>query len=120
MDDDPLACGDPVKVYVDEMARVPAMSPEEEMDCVRQIREGGECADECEARLVEGSLMLVVSIAERHRNDRIHILDLIQAGNNGLMGALRTFRESSEKSFPAYAAPIVERAIVEAASAKAS
>jgi len=59
---------------------------------------------------------LVVSIAERYRNDRIHILDLIQKGNDGLLVALQTFTDSGEDDFSAFATTHIECAIAEAAA----
>ena len=36
---------DPVKVYLDEMGKVPPMTREQEMECVRHIRARDERAD---------------------------------------------------------------------------
>ena len=102
---------EPLKVYLAELRKVPALGREEEMDCVRHIRAGDEHAEAARLRLTEASLSLVVSIAERYQNDRIHLLDLIQEGNNGLLDALQTFRDSSVDSFAVHAAPIIERII---------
>jgi RNA polymerase primary sigma factor len=107
---------EPLKVYLAELRKVPALGSEEEMDCVRHIRAGDEHAEPARLRLTEASLSLVVSIAERYQNDRIHILDLIQEGNNGLLDALQTFRDSSVDSFAVHTAPIIERIISVAVS----
>ena len=116
VDDDPLFCDDPLRVYMGELRKVPALGREEEMDCVRHIRAGDEQSEDAGKRLAEANLLLVVSIAERYQNDQIHILDLIQEGNNGLLRALQTFRDSSEGCFPVHAAPFIERAIAQAVS----
>jgi DNA-directed RNA polymerase sigma subunit (sigma70/sigma32) len=65
---------------------------------------------------VEANLHLVVSIAERYQSDRVHILDLIVKGNDTLLGAVYTFADSNEDSFPAWAAAHAEHAIAEAAA----
>lgn len=66
--------------------------------------------------LVEANLHLVVSIAERYQNDRVHILDLIVKGNDGLLGALYTFADSREDSFSDWAAAHAEHVIADAAA----
>lgn len=117
MDHDPVFSDDPVAVYLAELHKLPPLSREEEMNCVQHVRAAGPQAESAGKRLAEAALLLVVSIAERYGNDRIHILDLIQAGNTGLLRALEAFRDSPEDRFPVHAAPFIERAIAEAVSA---
>jgi DNA-directed RNA polymerase sigma subunit (sigma70/sigma32) len=105
---------DPLQVYLYEVQKVPPLSRDEEVDCVRHVLAGDPLAESAGQRLGEANLLLVVSIAERYRNDHIHILDLIQKGNEGLLHAIQTLSESSHDSFSAYAAEHIERAIVEA------
>jgi RNA polymerase primary sigma factor len=114
METDHKFVDDPVKVYLAEVCKVPPLSREEEIRCVQHIRAGDDQAEAAGERLAEANLHLVVSIAERHRNDRVHILDLIQQGNDGLLVALQTFRDSSEDSFSAHATSHIERAIAKA------
>ena len=111
MYDDHTFVDDPVRVYLAEVRKIPPLSRDEEIRCVQDIAAGDQQAESAEKRLVEANLHLVVSIAERYRNDRIHILDLIQQGNDGLMGALRTFGDSREDSLAAHASAYIERAI---------
>ncbi len=77
-------------------------------------------AETAASRLTEANLLLVVSIAERYKNDRIHILDLIQRGNEGLLRAVQTLSDGCHESFSAYAARHIERAIQEAISMSGS
>lgn len=120
LDDDALPLGDPVSVYVRELRGIPPLGPEEEIDCVEHVRAGDQMAASAEKRLIEANLLLVVSIAERYRNDRIPILELIQTGNLGLMRAVRTLADSSQDNFSAHATSHIERAIVEAITASGS
>lgn len=106
---------DPVQVYLREVG-IATLTPEEEAACVRQFRAEGSESDRAGARLMEANLSLVVSIAERYANDRIHVLDLIIEGNNALFTAFKAFRESDHHKFSAYAAPSVERAIAHRSS----
>ena len=62
--------------------------------------------------LVEANLALVVTIAQRHPSERVHILDLIQTGNNALMASVNPFADSGAENFSAYAEPFIEKAIV--------
>ena len=48
----------------------------------------------------------------------MHILDLIQEGNQGLLTAIQTLRDSSAENFPIHATPLTERAISEALAAR--
>ena len=117
LNDDALFADDPLAVYLSELHRIPPLSRDEEMDCIDHVRAGDQMAESAGKRLAEANLLLVVSIAERYRNDQndqIHMLDLIQKGNDGLMGALRTFSDSGEDSFSPYATARIERAIAEA------
>jgi RNA polymerase primary sigma factor len=120
LDDDYRFIDDPVKVYLAEVCKVPPLSRDEEIRCVQHIRAGDQQSRSALDRLGEGNLHLVVSIAERYRNDRIHILDLIQKGNDGLLVALQTFTDSGEDDFSAFATTHIERAIAEAAASSDS
>jgi hypothetical protein len=42
-------------------------------------------AEVARTRLVEANLSHVISVAEIYRTDRVHILDLIEQGNKGLL-----------------------------------
>jgi DNA-directed RNA polymerase sigma subunit (sigma70/sigma32) len=108
----------PVKVYLNEMGKVPPMTREQEMECARHIRARDEQADNATKDLVEPVLSLVVSIAQKHPSDHIHILDLIQTGNNALMTAVRAFADSDADDFSAFATPFIERAIVHAVTSR--
>jgi len=112
--DDHKFVDDPEGLYLSEVLKVPPLSHSEESRCLQHVRAGDEQAETARKRLVEANLHLVVSIAERNRNDRIQFLDLIVKGNDGLMGALQTFDESGEDSFSAYATACIECAIAEA------
>src|SRR5580765_649138 len=90
---------DPEGLYLSEVLKVPPLSPDEEIRCLQQVRAGDEQAEPARKRLVDAHLHLVVSIAQRNRNDHIHFLDLIVKGNAALMGAFQTFADSGEDSF---------------------
>jgi RNA polymerase primary sigma factor len=104
----------PEGLYLSEVLKVPPLSPDEETRCLQHVGAGDEQAEPSRKRLLEANLRLIVSIAERNRNDHIHFLDLIVKGNEGLMGAIQAFGDSGEDSFSAYATACIEHAIAEA------
>ncbi len=106
---------DPVRVYLNEMQKVPPLTREQETECVRHIRAQDEHADLAMKDLVEQVLPLVVTIAQRHSSDNVHILDLIQTGNQALLTAARAFPDSNADNFAGYAEPFIENAILHAA-----
>jgi RNA polymerase primary sigma factor len=104
---------DPVRMYLAEVGKVPPMTGAEEVRCMQLVRSRGAEAEDAEKRLIEANLHLVVAIAERYQGGAIHILDLIQKGNEGLMKAVESLPECEQESFTEFAALHVERAINE-------
>ena len=76
---------DPVRMYLKEIGQVPLLSAEEEQDLARRVAEGDQ---EAKNKLTEANLRLVVSIAKKYSGRGLHILDLIQEGNTGLIRAV--------------------------------
>ncbi len=113
MDDDPWSpdSDDPVSVYLAEIRQVPLLSRDEEIACIRHVRARDHQAAAAGKRLMEANLLLVVSIAERYRNARVSMLELIQQGNEGLMLAIRSLPASGEDDFSAYVTGHIERAL---------
>ena len=111
MGDDAWFYDDAVSVYLAEVRQIPALSGDEEIDCVRHVRAGDEHATAAGKRLMEANLLLVVSIAERYRSAAVPLLDLIQQGNAGLMLAIRRLAESSEDGFSDHATRYIQSAI---------
>ena len=116
MDYDALSFDDPLRLYVGELRKIHPLSRDEEIACIQHVRARDEIAESAGKRLAEANLLLVVSIAERYQNDRIHILHLIQKGNEGLLRAVQTLSDSCQDSFSAHATDHIERAIAEAIS----
>ena len=59
----------PEGLYLSKVLKVPPLSPDEETRCLQHVRAGDEQAEPTRKRLVEANLHLVISIAERNRND---------------------------------------------------
>ena len=100
--------GDPVRVYFQQMGRVPLLSAVEEVALARRI----ECHDlDARRRLIEANLRLVVSIASRHAGRGLPLPDLIQEGNLGLMRAVDKFDYRRGFKFSTYATWWIRQAV---------
>ena len=107
-------CDDPVRVYLREVGSIPRLTRAQQVEILTQVLAGDEQSDYAGKTLIEANLALVVSIAPRHPSPDVHVLDLIQKGNDGLMLALKTFIENPGVAFSAHAANCVGNAISEA------
>ena len=79
-----IVINDYMRMYLKDIGKVPLLTPEEELELAKKIEKGDESAKK---KLIEANLRLVVSIAKRYAKRGMHLLDLIQEGNLGLMKA---------------------------------
>ncbi|NWF69824.1 MAG: sigma-70 family RNA polymerase sigma factor [Chloroflexi bacterium] len=133
---DELASSDTVGLYLKEMARVPLLSNEEEVELARRIEAGLSVAkklreqpqhtraeewqclvqDGIHARehLIKANTRLVVSIAKKYMARGVPFLDLIQEGNLGLMKAVEKFDYRRGYRFSTYATWWIRQTITRA------
>ncbi|MBQ3437354.1 MAG: RNA polymerase sigma factor RpoD [Fusobacterium sp.] len=102
---------EPIKMYLREIGQVPLLSHEEELEYAKRSYEGDE---EASKKLIESNLRLVVSIAKKHTNRGLKLLDLIQEGNIGLMKAVEKFEYTKGYKFSTYATWWIRQAITRA------
>ena len=102
---------DPVRMYLKEIGQVKLLSPEEEVDLAKRVCEGDQSAKN---KLTEANLRLVVSIAKKYSGRGLHILDLIQEGNTGLIRAVDKFDWTKGNKFSTYATWWIRQAITRA------
>jgi RNA polymerase primary sigma factor len=134
--------GDPVRMYLKEIGKVPLLTAAQEIDLAMKIEAGleagariddmlnaGGTIDRADKRrltrmeqvgidakqqLVEANLRLVVSIAKRYVGRGMLFLDLIQEGNLGLIRAVEKFDYTKGFKFSTYATWWIRQAITRA------
>ena len=102
---------DPVRMYLKEIGQVRLLSAEEEVELAKRVSEGDQ---EAKNKLTEANLRLVVSIAKKYSGRGLHILDLIQEGNTGLIRAVDKFDWTKGNKFSTYATWWIRQAITRA------
>jgi len=102
---------DPVRMYLKEIGQIKLLSAEEEVELAKRVTEGDQ---EAKNKLTEANLRLVVSIAKKYSGRGLHILDLIQEGNTGLIRAVDKFDWTKGNKFSTYATWWIRQAITRA------
>lgn len=102
---------DPVRMYLKEIGQVKLLSADEEIELAKRVSEGDQ---EAKNKLTEANLRLVVSIAKKYSGRGLHILDLIQEGNTGLIRAVDKFDWTKGNKFSTYATWWIRQAITRA------
>jgi RNA polymerase sigma factor (sigma-70 family) len=103
-------------VFLKEIGRIKLLSPAEEVQLAKRIERGDKRAKQT---LIEANLRLVVSIAKRHRNRGLPLLDLIQEGTMGLDRAAEKFDYRKGFKFSTYATWWIRQAVSKAVRDKA-
>ncbi|MBC2890196.1 RNA polymerase sigma factor RpoD [Gordonibacter massiliensis (ex Traore et al. 2017)] len=137
-----MLTGDPVRMYLKEIGKVPLLTAAEEIDLAMKIEAGMAAMEELDRaedegveldrrekrrlgrieqvgldakqQLIEANLRLVVSIAKRYVGRGMLFLDLIQEGNLGLIRAVEKFDYTKGFKFSTYATWWIRQAITRA------
>lgn len=100
-----------IEKYLQEISKIHVLSPDEEADLAKKIRNGDNAA--CE-KLVLSNLRFVVSVAKQYQNHGLTLGDLINEGNVGLIKAAKCFDETKGFKFISYAVWWIRQAILQA------
>jgi RNA polymerase primary sigma factor len=97
--------------YLTDIGKIQLLTPEEEADLARKIREGDLKALE---KMTRANLRFVVSVAKQYQNQGLPLSDLINEGNCGLMKAAGRFDETKGFKFISYAVWWIRQSILQA------
>ena len=99
---------DSVKMYIQEITRIPLLKREEEIELAKRKSEGDL---EARQKLIESNLRLVVFIAKKYQNRGQSLQDLIEEGTEGLMKAVEKYDVEKDIKFSTYATWWIRQAI---------
>lgn len=111
---------DSVHMYLKEIGSIKLLSSEEEIRLAKAIEaskmpeataEEKQEGQRARAKLADANLRLVVSIAKKYRERGLHMLDLVQEGNIGLLKAVDKFDYHKGYKFSTYATWWIRQAI---------
>jgi len=100
---------DAVKIYLQQIGRISLLTPDQELEVAKQIKENK--SKKAKEELVNSNLRLVVSIAKKYIGRGLSFLDLIQEGNMGLIKAAEKFDYTKGFKFSTYATWWIQQAI---------
>ncbi|OQA77560.1 MAG: RNA polymerase sigma factor SigA [Tenericutes bacterium ADurb.Bin239] len=100
---------DSVKIYMKDMGRYSLLKADEEVNLARRYKEEGDM--DAREELITRNLRLVFNQAKKYSSTNMHLLDLIQEGNIGLMKAVEKFDYTKGYKFSTYATWWIKQSI---------
>jgi len=104
-----VVADDSVKIYLQQIGKIPLLTYDEEIEIAKQIKEKKSAV--AREQLINANLRLVVSIAKKYIGRGLSFLDLIQEGNLGLMKASEKFDYTKGYKFSTYATWWIQQSI---------
>ncbi len=102
---------DSLVIYLNDISKEQNITPEDEKELARRIRQGDKQALE---KLVRANLRFVVSVAKKYQDQGMALADLISEGNLGLVKAAEAFDETMNVKFISYAVWWIRQSIMQA------
>ena len=100
---------DSVKMYLQQIGKIPLLSFDEEMAVAKEIKENN--SQKAKETLISSNLRLVVKKKKKYIGRGLSFLDLIQEGNMGLMKAAEKFDYTKGYKFSTYATWWIQQSI---------
>jgi len=97
-----------LQLYLQEIAKTPLLTVQEEVELARRIRRGEKAARD---HMIKANLRLVVKIAMDYKDFGLPLLDLISEGNIGLIKAVERFDPRKGGKLSTYAAWWIKQSI---------
>ncbi len=96
--------------YLEDVATSQPLKKEQEVELATRIRKGDMKA---RSTLVEANLRFVITVAREYQNQGVPLVDLISAGNVGLITAAERFDETKGFKFISYAVWWIRQSILQ-------
>ena len=96
--------------YLEDVASSQPLSAAEEVSLAKRIKKGDL---EARAKLIEANLRFVITVAREYQNQGVPLVDLISAGNVGLIVAAERFDETRGFKFISYAVWWIRQSILQ-------
>lgn len=105
---DSSSASNAMKMYLKEIEEYKMLTPNEEIELAKEINDSIPNAKE---KFINANYRLVVSIAKKYRKENVDMLDLIQAGNMGLIKAVEKYDYRKGFKFSTYATWWIKQSI---------
>jgi RNA polymerase primary sigma factor len=96
--------------YLQEIGKVTILTPQEEADLTRLIKQGDKLALD---HLTRANLRFVVSVAKQYQGQGVPLVDLINEGNMGLIKAAERFDDTRGFKFISFAVWWIRQSILQ-------
>lgn len=92
-----------IEIYFNEISKYPVLTSEEELDLIIRYKEQND--QKAKEKIIKHNLKFVISIAKKYQTPqaKIPLIDLISAGNHGLITAIDKFEHTKGFKFISYA-----------------
>lgn len=99
------------RIYLKEVSRYPLLNADEEKELAYKIRSGDKRAID---KLINSNLRFVISVAKQYQGQGLDLMDLIEAGNYGLIKSATKFDPDRGYKFISYAVWWIKQSIIQA------